>query len=71
MLTPTTATSQTEANNLISKIAGMKNRGEIKFMKGSLYDNLVDVEFKIKGTNECWTLRGVNDSRGSLTLQRI
>jgi hypothetical protein len=71
MLSPQTANSQLEANNLIAKLAGMMTRGEIKLMKGSLYDNIVDVEFKVKGTPDRWSLRGVNDSRGSLTLQKI
>jgi hypothetical protein len=71
MLTPTTVNSQTEASALISKLAAMMNRGEIKLMKGSFYDTILDVEFKVKGSPDRWALRGVNDSRGSLTLSRI
>jgi hypothetical protein len=71
MLTPTTVNSQTEASALISTLASGMTRGEIKLVKGSFYDTLVDVEFKVKGSPDRWSLRGVNDSRGSLTLSRI
>lgn len=47
------------------------NRGEIKMIKGSFYDTVLDVEFKIKGSADRWSLRGVNDSRGSLTISKI
>ena len=71
MLSPTTANSQADAAALISKIAALMNRGEIKLIKGSLYDTILDVEFKVKGSSDRWSLRGVNDSRGGLTLSRI
>lgn len=71
MLTPTTANTQTEADNLISKLAAMRTRGELKLIKGSFYDTILDVEFKVKGSNDRWSLRGVHDSHGSLTLSKI
>jgi hypothetical protein len=71
MLSPITVNSQREANSLISKLAGMVTRGEIKISKGSLYDTILDVEFKMKGSSDRWSLRGVNDNQGGLTLSRI
>jgi hypothetical protein len=71
MLKPTTATSQVEVSTLIAMLAGMMTRGDIKLIKGSLYDTLLDVEFKVKGTSDRWSLRGVNDSHGNVTLSKV
>jgi hypothetical protein len=71
MLTPCTISTQSDADKLISKIAGMMTRGEIKIIKGSLYSATIDMEFKVKGTPDRWLLRGVNDNHGGLTLYKI
>jgi hypothetical protein len=71
MHSPTTASSKADATALISKLAALINRGEIRLIKGSLNDTILDAEFKVKGSSDRWSLRGVNDSRGGLTLNKI
>jgi len=67
-----TVNSSADAAALLGEIASMKNSGAIKIIKGSLLsDPMVDVEFKVKGTAELWSLRGVSDVHGGLILRRI
>ena len=70
MLEPLHVGSQTEATALLAKLSAMQLRKELKIIRGSFSETILHVEFRLKATGEIWLLRGVNDIRGGLTLER-
>ncbi len=71
MLEPVNCNSAQEAQALINKIVALFHRGEIKVIKGSMDTSVIDMEFKVEGTTYKWSLRGVMDVQGGLSLSRI